>query len=353
MGSKLLMTVCTVGALLAAACSKTDPIESTSSSGVIPTAIPLAGRSMTFVSEGSINPRLLNRFRTLQPDATPSAARVELGHTLFFDKRLSRTDEVSCASCHDLSKGGADSTPVSKGVDGREGERNAPSVFNAAGEFAQFWDGRSPNVEEQALVPILEAKEMGMGNGPALVKKLRSIPGYKPLFEAAFPGEPITAVNVGRALGAYERKLTTPGRWDSYLAGDQAALSTKEKEGLRTFLTVGCMVCHTGALVGGNEFERVGSVEEWPNQTDTGRMRVTGDHKDRMTFKVPSLRNVAKTAPYFHDGSVATLREAVRAMGKHQLGIDLTEREIDSITSWLGALSGDADPALVAPPTLP
>ena len=339
------------------ACSAPEPAATTTTDPPVggATVNALRARSMTLVGQGTINPRLLSRFRPLEADPAAATERVELGHKLFFERRLSQTNDIACVSCHDVSRGGAGDTAVSRGTGGREGERNAPTVFNAAGAFAQLWDGRSANVEEQALVPILEAREMGMPSKQAVVKKLRGLDGYRALFDAAFPGESpsLTMTNVGRAIGAYERKLQTPGRWDAYLGGDQSALTTKEKEGLHTFLNAGCMVCHTGPLLGGNMFERVGAVEEWPNQKDTGRMRVTGDARDRLEFKVPTLRNVARTAPYFHDGSVATLKDAVRVMGKHQLGLELTDREIDSIVSWLGALNGDADPALTATPALP
>ncbi len=204
-------------------------------------------------------------------------------------------------------------------------------------------------------IPMLAPAVMGFADAPAIATRLDGLTGYAPLFAAAFPGTdaPVSAENMGRALGAFERKLSTPGRWDRFLAGDKNALTGIEKEGLRTFLNVGCMVCHTGPLVGGATFERVGVVEPWPNQADPGRMAVTKNEVDRMMFKVPTLRNVAKTAPYFHDASAATLPDAVKKMGKHQLGLDLAPREIETITAWLGALSGDAPAALTARPELP
>ena len=309
-------------------------------------------------ADGNINPRLLRRFQPLTTagsDASKNEPLVDLGHKLYFDPRLSKNDEVSCASCHDLAHGGVDGLPTSVGYGKQRGDRNAPTVLNAAGAFSQFWDGRSGTIEEQALGPILNPKEMGMPSGAAVVTRLRGIAGYAPLFKAAFPNEAtsMTFDNVGRAIGAYERGLSTPGRWDSFLAGDKNALTAKEKDGLRTFLNVGCMVCHTGPLLGGATFERVGVVEPWPNQKDPGRMAVTHSAGDRMMFKVPTLRNVAKTAPYFHDGSGATLRDAVRLMGKHQLGLELTVVEVDAIATWLGALDGEVPAALAARPELP
>ncbi len=306
-----------------------------------------------------INPRLLRRFQAINASSfelsNTSPALVDLGHKLFFDARLSAGGKVACASCHDLQNGGDDGLVTSPGHERQLGDRNSPSVLNAAGAFALFWDGRSANVEEQALVPLLNAKEMGNRSEGAVVARVASVPGYGPLFEAAFPDErePRTFANIGRAIGAYERQLATPGRWDAFLAGDKSALTLEEKEGLRTFLNVGCMVCHTGTLLGGKTFERVGVVEAWPNQRDPGRMAVTRQAADRMTFKVPSLRNVAQTAPYFHDGSAATLPEAVRLMGKHQLGIDLSPNEIEAIVTWMGALDGKVAEAQAHAPELP
>jgi cytochrome c peroxidase len=184
---------------------------------------------------------------------------------------------------------------------------------------------------------------------------LESIPEYVVAFKNAFPEEtkPVTFKNVGRAIGAFERRLTTRGRWDAFLDGDQQALNSKELEGLKLFTNLGCMVCHTGELVGGSMFEKVGVVEPWPNQKDQGRFEVTHKDGDRMLFKVPTLRNVAETAPYFHDGSAQTLPDAVRLMAKHQLGLDLQANEIDAIVSWLGALTGKLPEAYIAPPSLP
>jgi len=309
--------------------------------------------------DGAANSRLLRRFAPITVDSfggTTNEARTTLGQTLFFDPRLSKDRAISCASCHDVSKGGADARPAGPAPgDDLHQRRNAPTVLNAAGSFALSWDGRATTVEEQALGPLLNPNVMGMTNAVAVTTRLQRIPGYAALFRDAFPDDahPITFENVGRAIGAYERKLSTPGRWDKFLTGDRAALTPIEKEGLRTFLNVGCMICHTGPLVGGTMFERVGVVEPWPNQTDPGRMAVTKSEADRMMFKVPTLRNVAKTAPYFHDSSAATLPEAVRKMGRHQLGIDLTVREVDSISAWLTALDGEVPAALAVAPALP
>jgi cytochrome c peroxidase len=311
-------------------------------------SIPASEASDVGEASSEINPRLLRRFQAIDSAAESAQhartpAKIALGRRLFYEKRLSKNDDLSCDSCHDLQQFGVDSKATSTGIDGHHGSRNAPTVYNAAGSFSQFWDGRSSDVEEQSKGPILNALEMGMSSAEEVVGRLQAIPAYTRAFREAFPGEahPISYDNIGGAIGAFERGLMTPGRWDRYLAGDKAALTRPEKEGLKLFLNSGCMVCHTGPLLGGSMFERVGVVEPWPNQSDTGRMMVTHASADRMMFKVPTLRNVEKTSPYFHDGSVATLEDAVYTMGKHQLGLDLTGAEVGSIVTWLKSLTGE------------
>jgi cytochrome c peroxidase len=294
-----------------------------------------------------INPRLLRRFQPLEKPSAPRSqaerARVDLGRALFYDARLSKAGSVSCNSCHVLASYGVDHEPTSTGHAGQHGQRNAPTVYNASGFFVQFWDGRAPSVEEQAKGPILNPVEMAMGSAADVERTLRGIPEYVAAFRTAFPDarEPVTLDNTGQAIGAFERGLVTPSRWDDYLRGDTNALTNPEKKGLKTFLDSGCMVCHTGRYLGGSMFERVGAVEPWPNQTDQGRSVVTGRSEDAMMFKVPTLRNIAKTAPYFHDGSAATLGEAVGRMGRHQLGIELSPTEVGSIVTWLDSLTGE------------
>ena len=308
------------------------------------------------VADG-VSPRLLRRFQPMDVELTengspPDAKLVSLGQRLFEDPILSGDRTVSCKSCHDLDKWGADGRATSIGVGGRTGSRNAPTVLNAAASFRQFWDGRAGTVEEQALGPILNPNEMDLPSAKEAIARLEREPSYVVSFAAAFPHErdPITFEHLGAAIGAFERTLVTPTRWDTYLAGDRSALTSEEKRGLKTFLDVGCMVCHTGQLVGGSMFARAGIVEPWPNQVDQGRYVVTGQEGDRMVFKVPGLRNVSKTAPYFHDGSVPDLPEAVRMMGRHQLGIELTEKEVGSIVSWLGSLANEGPPSVDAAP---
>jgi cytochrome c peroxidase len=274
---------------------------------------------------------------------------------LYFENRLSKSGTISCNSCHKLDNYGVDGERTSLGHDGKRGTRNSPTVYHAGGYFAQFWDGRAATLEEQAVGPIVNPVEMGMAGARDVEHALRSIPEYRAHFAAAFPqqGEPVTYANVGKAIGAFEQRLVTRSRWDDFLDGNKSALTAKEMQGLRVFTNVGCMVCHTGELLGGSMFAKVGVVEEWNNQTDQGRYEVTHNETDRMMFKVPTLRNVAKTAPYFHDASASTLEQAVDMMGRHQLGLELTQSERDAIVAWLSALTGDMPKDYIAPPKLP
>lgn len=324
------------------------------------TALNVPAAAPTGPVREAINPRLLRRFEPLRSQFDSkeneiSTAKVELGHMLYFEERLSKKQNVSCNSCHDVRRYGVDGEATSPGTDGVRGGRNSPTVYNAAGFFVQFWDGRAPSIEEQALGPIMNPVEMACPSQAHALQVLKSMPEYVRAFEAAFPKdpEPVRFSNVGRAIGAYERKLTTPSRWDDYLRGRQDALSAEELEGLRLFTNVGCMVCHTGEFLGGSMYQKVGVVEPWPNQKDQGRFEVTHEEGDRMMFKVPSLRNVAETAPYFHDGSASTLEDAVARMGKHQLGLKLTREEVTSIASWLKSLTGKLPEDLIQAPHLP
>jgi cytochrome c peroxidase len=290
-----------------------------------------------------------------QPLSGVDRAQVDLGKVLYFDKRLSRDNTISCNSCHDLKRFGVDGRAFSLGFKNHEVGRNSPTVFNAFGHLAQFWDGRAPTVEEQAKGPILAAGEMAMPSPEAVVAKLKGIPGYRPLFEAAFPGdkEPINYDNVGTAIGRFERLLATPSRWDLFLAGADEALSPLEKEGVKKFTSLGCTTCHTGTLVGGDRYQKVGLVKPWPNQKDQGRFANTGNEADRMVFKVPSLRNIEKTGPYFHDASEDTLAGAIRKMARHQLGAEISEEDVAAIEAFLNTLTADIPAELAATPEMP
>jgi cytochrome c peroxidase len=284
-------------------------------------------------------------------DNPVTPAKVELGRHLFYERRFSISQKLSCNSCHGLTTFGVDNEPTSIGHAGQRGTRNSPTVYNAAFQFAQFWDGRAANVEEQAKGPILNPVEMGMPSADIVVKTLREVPGYQPLFAAAFPGEkdPITYDNMARAVGAFERQLSTPSPLDAFLGGELGALSEAQVAGLQKFMDTGCIACHNGAPVGGLTFQKLGLVNPYPTQ-DLGRYDVTRKDADKYFFKVPSLRNVQKTAPYFHDGSVKTLDEAIRLMAWHQLGKQLTPPEIQSIAAFLGSLTGEIDQQYIAPP---
>ncbi len=317
------------------------------------------GGATATASRAQLMERARPIFGTLATEATSAAnpiteAKVDLGRMLYYDARLSKSQEISCNSCHQLDGFGVDGEPTSPGHKGQRGGRNSPTVYNAAFHLAQFWDGRAPDVEEQAKGPVLNPIEMAMPSEEATVALLKSIPGYAPLFAEAFPNQPdpITYDNMARAIGAFERKLVTPGRFDAFLAGDEGALSDTEVAGLELFMQAGCISCHVGPTVGGTLFQKLGLVKPYPTK-DTGRFEVTGNEADRFVFKVPSLRNVARTAPYFHDGSIATLDDAIRTMGQYQLGRSFTDAETASIRAFLGSLTGDVDATYIARPTLP
>lgn len=281
--------------------------------------------------------------------------KVSLGRMLYFDKRLSKSQELSCNSCHQLDKYGVDGEKTSLGHKGQRGTRNSPTVYNAAGHFVQFWDGRSPDVEHQATGPMMNPVEMALADEASVKKVLSSIPEYVAAFKKAFPDEkdPVSLKNAGRAIGSFERRLVTPSPWDKLLAGDENALTDEQKVGFMTFLNSGCVACHMGTLVGGSSYQKLGAVQPWPNQADQGRFMETGQEADRMMFKAPSLRNITETAPYFHDASAATLDEAIKLMGKHQLGRDISDADAKSIVAFFDALKGELPTDYIKEPELP
>ena len=273
-------------------------------------------------------------------DEKKNAALIKLGKKLYLDPRLSINDQISCNSCHRLDNFGVDSQPTSPGHEGKRGGRNSPTTMNAALHIAQFWDGRAKDVEEQALGPILNPIEMGMPNEAAVVNKLKKIEEYKALFAEAFKDEkdPFQYKNIGKAIGAFERTLLTPSRFDDYLKGDESALNDSEKRGLQKFVHMGCATCHNGVALGGNSYKKIGLVKPYETK-DMGRFEITGLEIDKKVFKVPSLRNITKTAPYFHDGSVATLDEAIEEMAEHQLGREVGPGFITDVKAFLGSLT--------------
>lgn len=266
---------------------------------------------------------------------------------LFHEQALSADGTLSCTSCHELTKYGVDGRKTSVGIGGKVLRRNSPSVLNAAGQFAQFWDGRKPDVEAQALGPIFSPDEMGMADEAALIAALERA-GYAEAFRATFPAEetPLSARTVGLALGAFERTLATRAPIDEFLEGRADALTAAQLRGFDRFNQLGCVNCHAGRLIGGDRYRKLGDEIAWPDQSDLGRYEVTKNPADQQVFKVPSLRNVAKTAPYFHDGSVETLPEAVKLMGHHQLGVTLSDDDVSSLVEFLGSLTAQAPPAV-------
>ncbi|MGH1345700.1 MAG: cytochrome-c peroxidase [Nannocystales bacterium] len=267
-------------------------------------------------------------------------ARVRLGHDLFFDPGLSGAGDVSCSSCHEPAEFGTDALPRSKGTGGVLVGRNSPSVFNAALKARQFWDGRVETLEEQASGPLFAADEMGQTEEGLLAHVAAA---WGPEFESAFPGEDgPTLEQVTTALASYERMLPRRGRVDRFLDGDRDALSRSERRGYRIFRR-NCTDCHDGAGVGGTDYKKLGDEVAWPQErrADKGRFELTGDPKDEMVFMVPSLRNVSETGPWFHDGSVDSLEEAVRLMARHQLDKEFTGPQTRALVSFLKALSAE------------
>jgi len=275
-------------------------------------------------------------------DAPPSAELLELGRALFTDRRLSGDGTRSCAGCHPLEGYGASAAPPPAADGDAHPPRNPPSVYNAGLQFALHWDASVPTLEAQAQAALVDPQQSGFANAAAVAAKLKSLPDYAPRFAAAFPDTPsrLTAAQAGRAIAAFERSLTTPGsRLDRYLSGDGSALRPEEVAGFERFVKLGCNSCHSGALFGGGQVQRLGAVHPYDNP-DPGRAAATGVESDRHLFKVPSLRNVAETGPWFHDGSVTELSDAVRRMAWHQLGVEPSDAEIDEIVGFLRTLTG-------------
>ncbi len=293
-----------------------------------------------------------------------STSKVELGKKLYFDKRLSKTAEVSCNSCHNVMGNGSDGQSVSTGIQGLKGNRRAPTVWNSAFWQVQFWDGRAPSLEEQAKGPLINPIEMGMENHDAVVKRISKIPGYKSEFKKVFgQGDAITIDQVAQAIAAYERTLITPeSAYDRYLKGDKKALTASAVRGMNLVKSVGCIACHSGPhfngpaqaggffmkfpLIPGSEY-----IKKYELDQDLGRYQVTHNEADKNLWRVPSWRNVEITGPYFHNGKVKTLDEAVRVMAKTQLGKDLKKNEVNDIVSFLKSLTGKRPPQTM--PELP
>jgi len=294
--------------------------------------------------------------------------KVELGRMLWYDTRLSLSGGFSCNSCHNLATYGVDNLPTSLGHGWAIGPRNAPTALNAALHAFQFWDGRAPDVEAQAQGPVLNPIEMATPSPEFAVARISSIPTYVELFEKAFPGEdtPLRYENIANAIASFERTLLTPARFDAYLAGDLDALTPLEKQGLQVFVQAGCAGCHNGVALGGNSLQRFGVVEAYWEATrdyvtidsptmpmDVGRFAVTHDESDLYVFKVPSLRNITRTYPYFHDGSVWSLEDATQVMARVQLGRELSAEELEAVMAFYQALEGEIPAHALQLPVLP
>ncbi len=290
-----------------------------------------------------------------------SDAQVELGRQLWYDTRLSRGNTVSCNSCHNLATAGVDNMPTSQGHKGNFGGRNSPTVLNAALLGSQFWDGRAATVEEQAGGPLLNPVEMANKDEAAVAAKIAHIPEYQQEFKTAYTdkGGEITFANITDAIAAFERTLLTPSKWDDYLKGNINALNEQERNGVRSFINNGCIACHAGVNLGGESFQKFGLVKGpyWQftgsKNHDEGRFEVTKAENDKFVFRVPGLRNVARTYPYFHDGSVWELDKAVGIMGEAQLGKQLPQEDVDNIVAFLNTLSGSVTESARTMPELP
>lgn len=323
-----------------------------------PSAASLIVRSSDAMMEAKEEQLLLRQARGLfgrLPEKMPgaendTAEQIELGRRLYFENALSVNQTQSCNTCHrvDGIHGGADVRPTSVGATGQLGGRNSPGVLNAGFQIAQFWDGRAPDLAEQAKGPVLNPVEMAIPDEATAMRQLAAA-GYEPDFRKAFPGEasPFTFDTMARAIAAFERTLVSPSRFDLYLAGDSGALAPLEKRGLALYMKSGCVRCHNTPTLGGMLYQQLGSAHPFPTQ-DTGREQVTKLAEDRYVFKVPVLRNIMLTGPYFHTGNVATIAESIDLMGWHQLDRKFTNQEIDVLTRFMASLS-DAKRTAAAP----
>ena len=279
------------------------------------------------------------------PDKMPGAendtqARIDLGKKLYFETALSNTGDMSCNTCHDIVTAGVDNKPTSEGTNTIPGPRNSPTVYNAGFHFSQFWDGRAADLNEQAGGPILNPAEMAIPDSASAVSKIKDIPEYEAMFTDAFGENSIDFENITEALAAFERTLVTHDRFDDFLNGNLKAMTHKEVEGLDLFLAKACITCHMGSMLGANMYQKNGLVKPYKDLSDEGRFEVTGLEQDKYMFKVPALRNIALTGPYFHDGGVASLDETIIMMGDMQLMQQISDEEADKISAFLKAMDG-------------
>jgi len=354
MSGPVLAMLCGTALLATAACSR----QSNESAGQGPAAEPtMADTSDKLILQARdlFKPIPINAPAIEGVESSPAV--IALGKALFFDPRLSVTHSISCASCHYPGLGGADNSPTSAGFHGERGGRNAPTVYNSAYNFVQFWDGRAKDLVEQAGGPLVNPVEMASPK-EHVAEQLLALPGYKALFQAAFPGEadPVTLANAQKAIAAFEATLNTPNApFDKFLRGDANALDAQQKAGLALFIDKGCASCHTGVNIGGSMYQKFGVVADpgpiYRPPADKGRGAITGNASEDYFYKVPTLRNIVLTAPYFHTGSEPDLRKAIDVMAEVQLGQKLTPDETDKIAAFLGSLTGDQPE--IAIPQLP
>ncbi|WP_218016916.1 cytochrome-c peroxidase [Sphingomonas mali] len=353
-GRSSFLMATSLGLLVAAACNRSpDKAEASNEAATSaepalkPSSDPLLIQARELFKPIPINAPEL-------PGNPASAAKVALGKMLYFDPRLSVTHSISCASCHNLGLGGADNSPTSAGFHGERGGRNSPTVFNAVFNFAQFWDGRAKDLEEQAGGPLVNPVEMASPK-QHVAEQLAALPRYHDAFALAFPGDPnpVSLANAQKAIAVFEATLITPNApFDRYLRGDITALDASQKAGLSLFMDKGCTACHAGVNLGGSMYAKFGLVAapdvKYRPVADKGRSAITGNAADEYFFKVPTLRNIALTAPYYHTGSEQDLAKVVDVMAKVQLGQNLTKIETDQLVAFLNALTGD-QPRIEAP----
>jgi cytochrome c peroxidase len=295
-------------------------------------------------------------------DNKQTVDKINLGKLLFFDPRLSKNGTVSCNTCHNVMLGGEDQRSVSVGINGQKGGRSAPTVWNAAFHTVQFWDGRAKSLEEQAVGPITNPIEMGMPNFDIVIERLSKIPSYATMFEKVFGKNSITKENIGKAIASFERTLIAGNSsFDKYMHGNKKAMSAAAQRGMKLVQDVGCTACHSGANFNGDKlkmgegnfqkfpvFAESEFIKKYKLNADTGRFNVTKKEDDKNIWRVPTWRNVALTAPYFHNGSVQNLEEAVRVMAKVQLNTDLKDDQVNDIVAFLESLTGEF-PKIEAP----
>jgi cytochrome c peroxidase len=317
----------------------------------------ILGFCLLFISAGNATDwQALPEEAPAPTDNPTTPEKVELGRMLYMDPRFSSTGTVSCNSCHNIMLGGEDNRAVSMGVHGQTGGRSAPTVWNSGFSSSQFWDGRAATLEDQAKGPVVNPIEMGMSELEEAMNRVRDIPGYQPYFQKAFGGgDPMTVANAARAVAAFERTLITPNSpYDRYVKGDKKAMSEQQVRGMNAFAEIGCTACHSGPVFNGPAsapgtgffmkfptFTDNDYVERYNFMDDMGRFEVTGKESDKHLWKVPTLRNIEITAPYFHNGSVKTLDEAVRVMAKTQLNKTLDGQQLADIKEFLNALTGE------------